>query len=47
LNGGVAGLPALFLSTFYLAVFIWLLAEVFGNLAAVWLAPSCYVARLL
>jgi O-antigen ligase len=36
-----------FLSTFYLAAFIWLLAQVFGNLAAVWLAPSCYVARLL
>jgi O-antigen ligase len=35
------------LSTFYLAAFIWLLAQVFGNLAAVWLAPSCYVARLL
>jgi hypothetical protein len=36
-----------FLSRFYLAAFIWLLAQVFGNVAAVWLAPSCYVARLL
>jgi O-Antigen ligase len=36
-----------FLSTFYLAAFIWLLAQVFGNLSAVWLAPSCYVARFL
>jgi len=26
----------------YLAAFIWLLAQVFGNLAAVWLSPSCY-----
>ena len=29
-----------FFSAFYLAAFIWLLALVFGNLAAVWLLPS-------
>ena len=39
--------PDRFLGTFYLAAFIWLLAQVFGNLAAVWLSPSCYVGRLL
>jgi len=36
-----------FLSTFYLAAFIWLLAQIFGNLAAVWLIPSSFVARFL
>jgi O-antigen ligase len=36
-----------FLSTFFLAAFLWLLAQVFGNLAAVWLTPSSFVARLL
>lgn len=36
-----------FLRTFHLAAFIWLLAQVFGNLAAVWLVPSAYVGRLL
>ena len=34
-----------FVSTFFLAAFIWLLALVFGNLAAVWLNPSSYIAR--
>jgi O-antigen ligase len=36
-----------FVATFFLAAFIWLLAQIFGNLAAVWLNPSSYVARLL
>jgi len=36
-----------FLSTFSLAAFIWLLAQVLGNLAAVWLIPSSHVARFL
>ncbi|MEA3213640.1 MAG: O-Antigen ligase [Chthoniobacter sp.] len=36
-----------FLATFYLGAFLWLLAQVFGNLAAAWLIPSSYVARLL
>ncbi len=36
-----------FLATFYRGGFIWLLAQVFGNLAAVWLIPSSYVARFL
>ncbi|MDB6150111.1 MAG: hypothetical protein JWQ44_1559 [Chthoniobacter sp.] len=36
-----------FVSTFFVAVFIWLLAQVFGNIAAVWLNPSSFVARLL
>jgi O-antigen ligase len=36
-----------FLSTYYLAAFLWLLTQVFGNLAAVWLTPGSYVARLL
>jgi O-antigen ligase len=34
-------------STFFLATFLWLLTQVFGNLAAVWLVPSSFVARLL
>ena len=36
-----------FLSIFYLAAFIWLLAQVLGNLAAVWLIPSSFIARFL
>ena len=36
-----------FLSTFYIAALLWLLAQVFGNLAAVWLIPSSYIARFL
>ena len=36
-----------FLRTFFLAAFLWLLAQVFGNLAAVWLNPSSFVARFL
>jgi O-antigen ligase len=36
-----------FLSTYYLAAFLWLLTQVFGNLAAVWLTPGSYIARLL
>ena len=35
-----------FVSTLYLAAFLWLLSQVFGNLAAVWLIPS-FGARLL
>lgn len=34
-----------FVSTFFLSAFIWLLALVFGNLAAVWLNPSSFIAR--
>ena len=34
-----------FIGTFFLAAFIWLLALAFGNLAAVWLNPSSFVAR--
>ena len=34
-------------ATFFLSAFLWLLAQVFGNLAAVWLNPSSFVARLL
>ena len=36
-----------FLSTYYLAAFLWLLTQVFGNLAAVWLNPASFVTRLL
>jgi len=36
-----------FLSAYYLAAFLWLLTQVFGNLAAVWLNPASFVARLL
>ena len=36
-----------FLSTFYLGAFLWLLAQIFGNLAAVWLIPSSFIARFL
>jgi O-antigen ligase len=36
-----------FLSAYYLAAFLWLLTQVFGNLAAVWLTPASSVARLL
>jgi O-antigen ligase len=36
-----------FVGTFYFAAFLWLLAQVIGNQAAVWLAPSCYVGRFL
>ena len=36
-----------FLRTFYIAAFLWLLAQIFGNLAAVWLIPSSYIARFL
>jgi hypothetical protein len=35
------------LRIFFRASFVWLLAQVFGNLAAVWLVPSSYVARFL
>ena len=34
-------------SMFFRAAFIWLLALVFGNLAAVWLNPSSFIARYL
>ena len=33
--------------TFFLAAAIWLLAQLFGNLAATWLNPSAFVARFL
>lgn len=36
-----------FLGIFYVAAFIWLLAQLLGNLAAVWLIPSSYIARFL
>ncbi|HEX8680335.1 MAG TPA: hypothetical protein VF683_10270, partial [Chthoniobacterales bacterium] len=36
-----------FLRVYFLAAFIWLLTQVFGNLAAVWLNPSSFVARFL
>ena len=36
-----------FLSKFYIAALLWLLSQVFGNLAAVWLIPSSYIARFL
>jgi len=36
-----------FLSAYYLAAFLWLLTQVFGNVAAVWLNPASFVARLL
>jgi O-antigen ligase len=36
-----------FLSTYYLAAFLWLLTQVVGNLAAVWLTPASLIARLL
>lgn len=36
-----------FLATFFLAAFLWLLTQLFGNLAAVWLNPGSFVARLL
>jgi O-antigen ligase len=36
-----------FVATFFLAAFLWLLAQFLGNLAAVWLNPSAFVARLL
>jgi hypothetical protein len=36
-----------FLRTFFLASFLWLLAQIFGNQAAVWLVPGSYVARFL
>lgn len=35
------------IGTFFLAAAIWLLAQLFGNLAAVWLNPSAFVARFL
>ncbi len=35
------------ISMFFRAAFIWLLAMVFGNLAAVWLNPSSFVARII
>lgn len=35
------------ISTVYLAALLWLLSQVFGNLAAVWLIPASYVARFL
>ncbi len=35
------------LGTFFLAAFLWLLAQIFGNQAAVWLVPGSYVARFL
>ena len=35
------------LATFFLAAFLWLLSQLLGNLAAVWLNPSSFVARLL
>jgi O-antigen ligase len=36
-----------FVATFYLAAFLWLLAQTLGNQAAVWLTPASYTARLL
>ena len=36
-----------FLSTYYLAAFLWLLTQVFANQAAVWLNPASFIARLL
>ncbi|MEI6349707.1 MAG: O-antigen ligase family protein [Verrucomicrobiota bacterium] len=36
-----------FLKTFYLGAFIWLITQVFGNQAAVWLVPSSYFSRIL
>ena len=36
-----------FLSAAYLAAFLWLLTQLFGNLAAVWLNPASFVTRLL
>ena len=33
--------------TFHLAAFIWLLTQVFGNIAAAWLIPSSCIARFL
>jgi O-antigen ligase len=36
-----------FLSTYYLAAFLWLLTQVLANQAAAWLIPSSFVARLL
>ena len=36
-----------FVATFFLAALLWLLAQFFGNLAAVWLNPGSFVARLL
>ena len=36
-----------FLATFFLGAFVWLLAQVCGNQAAVWLVPGSYVARFL
>ena len=35
------------LTTLFRAAFIWLLAQVLGNMAAVWIVPSSYIARLL
>ena len=36
-----------FLRTFFLGAFIWLISQLFGNQAAVWLVPSSYVTRIL
>ena len=36
-----------FVSASYLAAFLWLLTQLFGNLAAVWLNPASFVTRLL
>ena len=36
-----------FITIYYLAVFLWLLTQVFGNLGAVWFIPASYSTRLL
>jgi O-antigen ligase len=36
-----------FLATFFLGAFVWLLAQICGNQAAVWVVPGSYVARFL
>jgi O-antigen ligase len=36
-----------FVSAFYLAALLWLLTQLFGNLAAVWLNPASFITRLL
>lgn len=36
-----------FLATFFLGAYVWLLAQILGNQAAVWLVPGSYVARFL
>jgi O-antigen ligase len=34
------------IGTFFVAAFLWLLTQVFGNITAVWLNPASFVARL-